>query len=64
MDTYTRMLLQLLFSLQAGLSGVEVFVFSTRLTRITKTMGHRDAGAALDAVSSHVEDWSGGTRIG
>jgi hypothetical protein len=42
---------------------VEVFVFGTRLTRITRLLRQRDPDAALAAVSSAVPDWSGGTRI-
>ena len=42
---------------------VEVFVFGTRLTRITRPLRARDPDAALAAVSAAVPDWAGGTRI-
>jgi uncharacterized protein with von Willebrand factor type A (vWA) domain len=41
-----------------------VFVFGTRLTRITRLIRSRDPDAALDAVGDAVVDWEGGTRIG
>jgi uncharacterized protein with von Willebrand factor type A (vWA) domain len=47
-----------------GLENVEAFVFSTRLTRITRYLRGRDVDAALDQVSASVHDWAGGTRIG
>jgi uncharacterized protein with von Willebrand factor type A (vWA) domain len=43
---------------------VEVFVFGTRLTRITRALTRRDVDEALGRVSAEVADWSGGTRIG
>lgn len=64
MERYTRLLLHFLHSIQSGMDAVEVFVFGTRLSRITHDLRHRDADQALNRVSTHVEDWSGGTRIG
>ena len=43
---------------------VESFVFGTRLTRITQYLKDKDIDDSLDAVSKHVFDWSGGTKIG
>jgi uncharacterized protein len=43
---------------------LEAFVFSTRLTRITRLLRHRDLDRALESVSKGVHDFSGGTRIG
>jgi len=43
---------------------VEAFVFSTRLTRITRQLRERNLDRALREVSHVVPDWSGGTRIG
>lgn len=43
---------------------IESFVFSTRLTRITRQLQNKDIKFALKAASNIVEDWSGGTRIG
>lgn len=65
METYTRMLLLFLYGLAAPESRhVEVFLFATRLTRVTREFGGSDAERALEAVSRAVPDWSGGTRIG
>lgn len=64
MDRYTRMLLHFLHSVERGAGRVETFVFGTRLTRITRALRLRSADSALAAVSSEVQDWSGGTRIG
>ncbi|HZT96313.1 MAG TPA: VWA domain-containing protein [Chloroflexota bacterium] len=64
MDCYTRVLLHFLHSVEARFSAAEVFVFGTRLTRITPLLRWRDADAALAAVSEEVQDWAGGTRIG
>jgi uncharacterized protein with von Willebrand factor type A (vWA) domain len=64
MDRYTRLLLHFLHSLESSRERVEVFVFSTRLTRITRALRRRDPDAAIAAVTSRVQDWSGGTRIG
>ncbi len=65
MERYTRLLLHFIYGLTAGLDQpVEAFVFSTRLTRITRQLRDRDLDKALREVSSVVNDWAGGTRIG
>ncbi len=65
MEPYTRMLLLFLYGLAAPeRRNVEVFLFATRLTRVTRELGGGDAEQALAAVSRAVPDWSGGTRIG
>jgi uncharacterized protein with von Willebrand factor type A (vWA) domain len=65
MQPYLRLLLQFLFGLSHGLERPpEVFVFSTRLTRITRPLRLRGAEQALQEVYREVLDWSGGTRIG
>jgi uncharacterized protein with von Willebrand factor type A (vWA) domain len=65
MERYTRLLLHFIYSLTAGLEQpVETFVFSTRLTRITRQLRQRSVDRALRDVSRAVRDWSGGTRIG
>jgi uncharacterized protein len=43
---------------------VEVFTVGTRLTRVTRAMGMRDAERAIVAAGETVPDWSGGTRLG
>ena len=64
MDRYSRVLLQFLFSITHALDRVEAFVFSTRLTRITRHLRRRDIDSALERTADAVEDWAGGTRIG
>ena len=64
MEPYARMLLHFMHALTDGMRRAESFVFGTRLTRITRYLRRRDVDAALDAVTAHVQDWSGGTRIG
>lgn len=64
MDRYTRLLLRFVHALEHGLDAVEVFVFGTRLTRVTRELRRRDVDIAIQDVVDSVEDWSGGTRIG
>jgi uncharacterized protein with von Willebrand factor type A (vWA) domain len=64
MEPYTRAYLH--FFHRAAASGVhaEVFVFATRLTRLTTALRTTNAEAALQAAGTRAPDWSGGTRIG
>jgi hypothetical protein len=65
MERYARMLLHFIDSLAGGVDRVEVFVFSTRLTRVTRGLGQRGgADDVLHRVPRQVPDWGGGTRIG
>ncbi len=65
MERYTRLLLHFLYSVSHGFEqGVESFVFSTRLTRVTRQLRGKDIDRALREISQSVQDWSGGTRIG
>jgi uncharacterized protein len=64
MERYSRMLLHFARAVTDRHRRVEVFVSSTRLTRITRQLRSGRADAALVAVSRAVPDWSGGTRIG
>ncbi|MBT8251053.1 MAG: VWA domain-containing protein [Acidimicrobiia bacterium] len=64
MERYTEAFLYFTHAIRRRLGRVEVFVFSTRLTRITRELTHQDPYQALTLVSDNVEDWSGGTRIG
>jgi uncharacterized protein with von Willebrand factor type A (vWA) domain len=63
MERYSRLLLIFAHAI-ARREDVETFVFSTRLTRITRLLRHRDLDRALDHVGRQVHDFSGGTRIG
>jgi uncharacterized protein len=64
MERYTRLLLHFLHSVETNVQRAEVFVFGTRLTRITPALRSRDPDGAIASVASQVQDWSGGTRIG
>src|SRR5262247_2153119 len=64
MDCYSRFLIQFMYGLQNELWGVETFVFSTALTRITHMIRTRDIENALARISESVLGWSGGTNIG
>ena len=64
MERYSRFMLRFAHALQRSGAPVEVFVFATRLTRITRQLGLRTADAALRRVTDTVVDWNGGTRIG
>lgn len=64
MKHYSRFMLRFAHALQRSGAPVEVFVFATRLTRITRQLKLRSADAALRRVADKVVDWNGGTRIG
>ncbi|MFN8442020.1 MAG: VWA domain-containing protein [Caldilineaceae bacterium] len=64
MERYSRILLQFIYVVSSRLDRVESFVFSTRLTRITRSLRYRDVNQALAEASRSVTDWAGGTRIG
>jgi uncharacterized protein len=64
MERYSRFMLRFAHALQRSGAPLEVFVFGTRLTRITRQLRVRSPNAALRLVAEKVVDWSGGTRIG
>ncbi|GAB4179067.1 MAG: VWA domain-containing protein [Thalassobaculales bacterium] len=64
MSRYSRMMLHFLHALTNDRDRVFSFVFGTRLTNITRDLRRRDVDEALARIGRHVEDWSGGTRIG
>jgi uncharacterized protein with von Willebrand factor type A (vWA) domain len=63
MERYSRLLMIFAHAI-ARREDLEAFVFSTRLTRITRLLRQRDLDRALESVSKGVHDFSGGTRIG
>jgi len=63
MERYSRLLMIFAHAI-ARREDLEAFVFSTRLTRITRLLRQRDLDRALVSVSKGVHDFSGGTRIG
>ena len=68
MERYARMLLHFLYCMSGRLDQVEVFVFATRLTRVTRHLGRRRRQHAISQVvprlPRQVPDFAGGTRIG
>ena len=64
MERYSRMLLHFAHAVTQRHQRVETFLFSTRLTRVTRELHATGPDEALAAVSESVTDWSGGTRIG
>lgn len=63
MSQYSRLFLHFLHGLTEHRARVHSFLFGTRLTNITRHLAQKDPDVALEACSSDVEDWSGGTRI-
>lgn len=64
MERYTEMLLYFAHAARGRLGRMDAFVFSTRLTRITRQIQRRSPTEAIAEVAASVQDWSGGTRIG
>lgn len=62
MEPYTRVFLSLLQGAVTG-ARAEAFVFSTRLTRLTRQLAVRNPDQALAQASASAPDWAGGTRI-
>ncbi len=62
MEPYARIFVSLLQGAVAT-AGAEAFVFSTRLTRLTRQLALRDPDAALARAAGAAPDWAGGTRI-
>jgi len=70
MHRYTRMFLHFVHALanaaatQGRRQKLEVFLFGTRLTHVTRHLRGHDVDIALDRIAAAAPDWSGGTRIG
>ena len=64
MDCYSRFLIQFIYALKREIRDVEVAVFSTRLTVISRLLKSKGVEASLREVSENVRDWAGGTDIG
>ena len=63
MEPYARAYLHLLWGM-ATRARAEVFVFGTRLTRLTRALQITSPDLALERAAALMPDWSGGTRIG
>jgi uncharacterized protein with von Willebrand factor type A (vWA) domain len=64
MNVYIMMLMQFIHALRRLDMQTEIFVFSTRLTRWTRSLDSGDDIASLARLPESVTDWGGGTRIG
>ena len=64
MDKYSIFFLQFVYAIQSVFKRVESFVFSSKLIHITKEMKSHILARSLVAISSQVDVWSSGTRIG
>ncbi len=62
MEPYARVFVSFLQGAVAG-AGAEAFVFSTRLTRLTRQLALRDPDEALARAAASAPDWASGTRI-
>lgn len=62
MEPYTHMFISLLQGAVAG-AGAEAFVFSTRLTRLTRQLSGGNPDRALILAAAAAPDWAGGTRL-
>jgi hypothetical protein len=64
MDTYTDWLVRAMYLFSRFTRRVEVFVFSTRLRRITDLLAITDFDEIRRRLSSEIDLWGSGTRIG
>ena len=64
MERYTRMLLYFVHCVAGWNDRVEVFLFATQLTRITRHLRRRTADEVVARATGRVPDFAGGTRIG
>jgi uncharacterized protein with von Willebrand factor type A (vWA) domain len=64
MERYSRMLVHFAHALARRQRRLEVFVFSTELTRVTRELASRRLDVSAREVSLAAPHWSGGTRIG
>ena len=62
MEPYARVFVSLLQGAVTG-ARAEAFVFSTRLTRLTRQLALRDPDEALARAAASAPDWASGTRI-
>jgi uncharacterized protein with von Willebrand factor type A (vWA) domain len=63
MKAHTDDYLHFAHALTHALPSVETFSFGTRLTRLTRSLRHKNLDRALAEIAPSVADWSGGTRI-
>ncbi len=64
MDCYSRFLIQFIYAIKREIPDVEVGVFSTRMTVISRLLKTKSVEESLREVADEVHDWAGGTDIG
>ena len=64
MDCYSRFLIRFIYALKREIRDVEVGVFSTRMTAISRLLKTKGIEESLVEVADTVHDWAGGTDIG
>ena len=64
MDCYSQFMIQFIYALKREIRDVEVGVFSTRMTAISRMLKTKGVEESLREVSESVHDWAGGTDIG
>ncbi|MCS7137090.1 MAG: VWA domain-containing protein [Candidatus Caldarchaeum sp.] len=64
MDTYTEFLMQSMYALARQSVAVEVFVFSTKLMKVSSLLKYFGPKKAAELISRDVNIWGSGTRIG
>ncbi len=64
MDCYSQFLIQFIYALKREIRDVEVGVFSTRMTPISRLLKNKSVEESLREVADTVHDWAGGTDIG
>ena len=62
MERYSRMLLHFLYCVAGRLDRVEAFLFSTRLTRVTRELERRSVDDVFPSLPRHLPDFAGGSR--
>jgi uncharacterized protein with von Willebrand factor type A (vWA) domain len=64
MDCYSKFLIRFIYALKREIRDVEVGVFSTRMTSISRLLKTKGIEESLHDVAEQVHDWAGGTDIG
>ena len=64
MELYSKFLIQLMFALQNSALRIHCYVFSTTLHSVSKHLKSHSIHSALESVSTQLDEWAGGTRIG
>ena len=63
METYSRMMLFFSHLLIEYNKNIEVFVFGTKLNKVTKFLNNKDIDNSLYKIGISVTDWAAGTKI-